>query len=459
MMKLGKTLGVAAAALFLAQGAWGANPHEGRIKGPLADGRAATAQCLKCHEEEARQIMRTTHWSWSAVARLPDGRTEARGKKNMLNNFCLAIASNWSRCTGCHISYGWEDAKFDFSDPKSVDCLVCHDTTGSYKKDVTRSGEPFKTVDLLEAAQKVGKPQRFACGSCHFKGGGGEAVKHGDLDSSLEYPDRKVDVHMSPDGLDFTCQQCHTEGGHKLVGASLGVSPTSGNHFGCDKCHTLPLHKNPTLDRHSARVACQSCHIPAFARGESATKMSWDWSTAGRDDLSADAVDQYGEHTYQKIKGSFTWGKNVIPSYRWFNGSADAYMLGDRIDPAKTTVLNAPHGSRSDPKAKIFPFKLHKGVQPYDSVNKILLPMHTAGENGFWKTFDWKKSLEAGARANGLKFSGEYGFARTEMWWKINHMVAPKEAALKCADCHGGTGRIPWKELGYPEDPMVASRK
>ena len=28
------------------------------------------------------------------------------------------------------------------------------------------------------------------------------------------------------------------------------------------------------------------------------------------------------------------------------------------------------------------------------------------------------------------------------MWWPITHMVAPKEAALSCTECHGPKGRL-----------------
>jgi mono/diheme cytochrome c family protein len=42
----------------------------------------------------------------------------------------------------------------------------------------------FKAPDLTQIAQHVGKPGRANCGACHFSGGGGDAVKHGDLDSS-----------------------------------------------------------------------------------------------------------------------------------------------------------------------------------------------------------------------------------------------------------------------------------
>ena len=57
-------------------------------------------------------------------------------------------------------------------------------------------------------------------------------------------------------------------------------------------------------------------------------------------------------------------------------------------------------------------------------------------------------------KESGLPFSGEYGFAPTEMYWRIDHMVSPKEKALGCLDCHGDNGRMDWKKLGYKGDPM-----
>ena len=58
-------------------------------------------------------------------------------------------------------------------------------------------------------------------------------------------------------------------------------------------------------------------------------------------------------------------------------------------------------------------------------------------------------------KATGLDFSGEYGFAPTETYWPINHMVNSKEGSLQCLDCHGDKGRLDWKALGYKGDPMV----
>ena len=54
-----------------------------------------------------------------------------------------------------------------------------------------------------------------------------------------------------------------------------------------------------------------------------------------------------------------------------------------------------------------------------------------------------------------MAYSGEYGFAPTEMYWSLSHMVAPKESALQCDDCHGENGRMNWEELGYYGDPLT----
>lgn len=64
--------------------------------------------------------------------------------------------------------------------------------------------------DHSQFAQSVGAPTRYTCGQCHFYGGGGDGVKHGDMDSSLVNPSRAEDVHMDAKGLNFSCQECHS---------------------------------------------------------------------------------------------------------------------------------------------------------------------------------------------------------------------------------------------------------
>ena len=130
------------------------------------------------------------------------------------------------------------------------------------------------------------------------------------------------------------------------------------------------------------------------------------------------------------------------------------YLLGDKIDPSKVTPINLPQGSISDRKAKIWPFKIHRGKQPYDAGNNYLFPPITGGKVGYWTDFDWDQAFRLGAKASNVSYSGKVGFARTEMYWPLTHMVAPREKALSCTDCHGEGGRLDWKALGYAGDPM-----
>lgn len=429
---------------------YAATDHKQRIKGPFKTGPEVTTKCLECHEQESHEVMKTTHWTWSAQQKV-NGKTIERGKKNTINNFCVSVSGNWPRCTSCHIGFGWKDASFDFSDQTKVDCLVCHDTTGTYKKNPKGAGMPKKNVDLTKVAQNVGKPSRKNCGDCHFYGGGGDRVKHGDLDSSLLDPSRNLDVHMSTGGADMACQDCHTTEDHNIKGTALVVTPGPKAHMDCIDCHTDKVHDESVLNDHTATVACQTCHIPTFAK-EFPTKTSWDWSTAGED--REPESDKYGMHTYHKKKGSFTWAKDIVPTYRWFNGTGGAYLLGDRIDPEKVTKLNWPNGSIKDKKAKIYPFKVHTGKQIYDEKNKYFIAPKLFGKGGYWKTYSWDNAAKLGMQSVNLPYSGTYDFAETAMYWRINHMVSPRENALHCLDCHGDKGRLDWRSLGYKGDPM-----
>ena len=418
--------------------------HTELLKGPYESGSDVTRACLECHEDSAHQVAQTVHWTWESEPVMLPGRDEpvTIGKKNQINNFCIGIQGNWTGCTRCHAGYGWEDAEFDFSEEENVDCLVCHEQTGTYRK--SNSGLPASEVDLVEVAQSVGTPSRTNCGSCHFNGGGGNAVKHGDLDSSLFFPSEDVDVHMGR--YDFQCVDCHQTEDHEVKGYSISVSVDHENELQCTNCHDESVHEDERSGTHLDSVACQTCHVPEGAVRD-ATKMNWDWSTAGQD-IPEDP------HEYLKIKGSFVYESNFIPEYAWFNGHADRYILGDVIDPNQVTSLNTPLGDVTDPEAKIWPFKLHTGTQIYDSGYNYLLQPKTVGEGGYWTEFDWDMAARLGSEAAGLEYSGEYGWADTDMYWALTHLVAPKEEALQCNDCHGENGRMDWEALGYYGDPI-----
>jgi len=428
-----------------------AEDHKEHIEGPFSTPQEVTETCLMCHEEVGEDVMKIRHWNWLGTEfEVPGHGTMRFGKLNMVNNFCIAVPSNWPRCTSCHIGYGWKDASFDFTDPNNIDCLVCHDQSGTYKKIPTGAGMPFENVDLLKVAQSVGKSTRKNCGSCHFDGGGGNGVKHGDLDNSLLKPSNELDVHMG--GQDFSCTECHITENHEIQGASHGSIAQGVNHIGCVECHDTEPHEKEKLNKHSGAVACQTCHIPTFGRGNP-TKMWWDWSTAGKDTTLP--KDKFGKETYNKKKGTFKWEKNVTPDYLWFNGKADYYQLGDKINPKKVIQLNDLNGNINDASAKIYPFKSMQGKQIYDKGNKYLIVPKLFGENGFWKTWDWQVASTEGMKAVELDYSGEYDFVETKLYIPIHHTVAQKEQALRCYHCHHKTKSVlDWEALGYEKDPM-----
>ena len=423
----------------------------------FAEPQKVTEACLSCHNKTDQEVMQSSHWKWERDYVTESGETIQLGKKNIINNFCIGISSNEARCTSCHIGYGWKDDSFDFTDSRNIDCIVCHDQTGTYKKFPSGAGLPVSEVKMFNGtkysppdykiiAQNVGNPTRQNCGSCHFVGGGGNNVKHGDIANELKQVTREVDVHMGVDGANMNCVDCHKTERHNISGNLYSIASTDENRVTCEQCHTEQPHTNPIINQHTNKVACQTCHIPEFAK-VSATKMSWDWSTAGKfkeDGSLLIEKDSMGNMSYHTMKGSFVWKKNVVPEYYWFNGKAKHYVLGDKIDTTNAVQLNTLLGSYSDKMAKIVPVKTHRGRQIYDAeLNTMILP-HLFGKDStaYWKNYDWNKAAKTGMESIGEPYSGKYGFTSTEMYWPINHMVAPREQSLQCADCHTRDSRL-----------------
>ena len=128
-----------------------------------------------------------------------------------------------------------------------------------------------------------------------------------------------------------------------------------------DRCRTT----SSRLNSHTARVACNVCHVPTFAKG-APTDMRRDWSLPG--DLNAETR-LYEPHMVLQT--------NVTPVYRFFNGRSTFYEFATPAVPqANGLVLMAgPLGSRAEPGAKITAMKRHDGSQPIDPVTRRLLPL------------------------------------------------------------------------------------
>lgn len=378
----------------------------------------------------------------------------------------MNIQSNEARCTSCHAGYGWKDNNFDFSDPTKVDCLVCHEQTGTYKKFPAGAGNPVSEPKVFKGnkktyyppewnkvVQSVSRPSRKNCGTCHFFGGGGDGVKHGDLDSSLFKPSKALDVHMGLDGQNFDCVRCHSTTLHNIAGRvyttpafehrkSL-IEDDLASKITCESCHSSAPHKsNNKANDHTDKVACQSCHIPEFAR-VNPTKMWWDWSTAGKKKNGKPYAEKgpFGKAVYVTKKGDFVWEKNVVPEYYWFNGSMNHLTVKDTIDPSKPVAMNWPVGGPEDENSRIFPFKVHRGKQPYDKINKNLTILHLfpkgkKDKDAYWKGYDWNRAIASGQKYAGLPCSGEYDFVETKYVFPTTHMVAPKDNVVACGECH-----------------------
>ncbi len=423
------------------------------LKQKFTSGPEVTQACLSCHSEAENQFQKTIHWTWQAGH---DRNGAIIGKAgHSLNNFCISGNMNQDKgCLSCHPGWG--------SKTESINCLVCHGQTDiNWEESFTdyqafsESDDPEEleiaeeiSGDIQAAVVDISRPTRKNCGSCHFYGGGGDGVKHGDLDSSLAKPNKQLDVHMGTDGQNFECTRCHTTSLHNIAGRiytqpaftdrkSL-IEDDLTSKITCESCHSAKPHKaGSKANDHTDKVACQSCHIPSFAR-VNPTKMSWDWSQSGKlkNGKPYKTKDEFGKHDYLSIKGQMKWAKDIKPVYQWFNGSIESFTARDTIDPAGTVKLSQPVGDPLDENSRIFPFKVHNGNQPYDKINKTLLVPLLSGPKGYWKTLDWKDALKRGNDAVGVPFSGEFDFVKTTYVFPTTHMVAPKDNVVNCTECH-----------------------
>lgn len=438
-----------------------------------------TNSCLNCHGLEGADMLMRAHYTWEGIASNITGHEgEIHGKNDLINNFCIAVPTNEGRCTQCHAGYGYADKTFTFDDPKTVDCLICHDQTDTYAKGKTTAGQPAEGVDLDIVAQSValndGVPQIKNCIDCHAKAGGGDNVKHGDLAMALLDTTREYDVHMGKDGGNFNCVTCHqarkdSEG--EVLDHGIGGMPIHSVDEGvlksCVDCHgdAASIHVGTTVaqitDSHTT-LACQVCHIPTFAR-ETSTKTEWYWSEAGQDIDPIPVDPDTNRPTYDKKKGRFVWENNVRPTLLYFDGKWDRFMIGDGNDQYTSTpvVLAKPTADYTTAGAMIYPFKKMVGDQVADAGNQTMLVPHLfgmkGGDNPYWAKYDWDLAIRDGAAYTGQTYTGDYEFVNTLMYLTVNHEVAPASEAYGkgagCNDCHFND-QIDWQALGWTADPL-----
>ncbi len=407
-------------------------PHL-RIKGLFRTERDVTVKCLECHRDQAGEIRRSSHWSWKRQRNI-NGKQTWFGKKDSLTGFGIDVGSNPERCMACHISIPPHDINLETAGPDMVNCLVCHDTTNTY-----RPGAPPEKIaglDLLSLARSAGIPSIRNCTACHFADCGLAGTDH------TAAPGQK-DVHMAREG--FRCQTCHLRSGHTLSRA------TGTEQTGCVTCHTDAPHTLTELNSHGRTIACQTCHIPVYG-ASSPTLISWNWVMAGKT-APLFRKEPDGTNTTLFNRNGVRTGTNLIPAYLWDDGSDIIYTRGKRVRPESLTILQKPadRGAAS----KIAPFKRVYATQLYDAKYRYLIsPVLAAEGPELFPASGWNEIAATGMKAIVLPYSGQYGFVPTVSFKRINHGVAPAENALDCLECHGASGRMRWDRLGYGGDPM-----
>ncbi len=426
-------------------------------------GPDVTEACLTCHNQADAQFHATVHWNW-AYEHPETG--EQLGKRHLIDNHVLSITDNEAYCATCHNGYGFDGPDYDFEASVNIDCLSCHDTTGEYEKLPGAAGHPayepteyppgsgtiWEPPDLTRIAQNVGSTSRQSCGSCHFGDRNVNPFVHGSLPAALgDDPSPELDVHMGTDFLDFSCATCHEPQQHDFISSNyypVSARDMRDSHMvqaTCVNCHDADdVHDDRYLTQHTERIACQTCHVPSYARGEP-QMVRWDWSEAGRTDEDGNPIVERNEDdllVYHGHYGAFEWDQDITPRYVWFNSIITFTTVGEEIDPNGVVQVNQYEGSYEDGESLLWPLRVYEGVQPYDTENNILLAVNLYGEedDAFWQNEDWAAALDSAMQSVDAPYSGNYGFVETEMAWPLNHMVAPASEALACAECHQQDG-------------------
>ena len=429
-----------------------------------------TKTCLQCHEPEAREFFHSQHYQWlgsgSALANDP---RQPVGKMNMINDFCTNPGASWigqvknaegkvvaSGCSGCHAGHGLKPSrKLSRQQLENIDCLICH--AEGYRRGVVqdeRGDWQWRSIlwnnqeGLDSVAKRITTPTRVMCLRCHNSSGGGANIKRGDMEYTLAKPTRDFDVHMGTDGKDMPCTNCHAEGAHRVTGrgVDLASDDSPGRRLGCTgACHEIAPHRSGKLNKHTERVECTVCHIPTFARDEP-TEMSRDWSKVV-------FSEERGRYAPTQVLE-----QNVRPVYAWYDGRSFMQLARQPVALTERGEIKSavPMGSRSDPAAKITPFKLHHGVMPVTAdKRRWLLPI--AVEDCFGAG-----DVDEAVRRAAKSFYGidelKYEWMPTVRYMSIAHGVQPAEKALDCDDCHGQGGLMDWKALGYEQDPREAAK-
>ncbi|MBI5551742.1 MAG: hypothetical protein HY911_09570 [Desulfobacterales bacterium] len=409
------------------------------------------ANCLACHPSAGREMLESNHYRWAGAA--PDmvnAPHQLQGKlTNAVNSYCINILGNWPMCGACHVGRG-ASPDVAANDPTNVDCLVCHNPDYGQRRTRLPNGSMGVADPTDSLVRAIQRPSRASCLACHAKAGGGDAVKRGDLSLAVaNNTDRNFDVHMNGAGANLNCQACHVFEAHKTIGKGSDLRATDdlarGSEVSCLTCHADKAsregHDTQKINDHVARVACQTCHVPIYAKVATETHRDW---RRHADGSVANSSAKPGHPYTEKLA-------NLIPDYRFWNRKSDNALLGDDASRTynasiETWSTSRPMGNVSD--GKLYPFKYKTAVQPKTVADDRLIALNTY--EYLKATGDVGASTQQGLQAMGYSAAEPYEWVTTDTYQLLNHGVAPASGALSCKECHGSTTRMDLKgELGY----------
>ncbi|BDV43930.1 cytochrome c [Geotalea uraniireducens] len=391
------------------------------------------ATCEECHPGTARKFLDTVHWKHASKVTNVDNLdpNQEYGMKNRIYTMCNGndIVNNlkeipknaegkskFSGCNTCHPGNHISDVGSTGKEAENaIDCLVCHSSSYDFRQRKPYKDEQGRIVmgqdRSTKAALTISTPTVKNCMVCHESAGGGVLVKRGFAFTA------DTDVHAAKG---MVCVDCHKAKDHKIP---TGYDPNNwandGVRLSCVDCHTETPHKDEAYNRHTARIACQTCHIPRTGGAVAKDFTKWEKGSDGF----------YEPTTLRKEANETT------PVYAWYNN----------------TVSNLPHfigpkGNRNDKTSKIYPFKIYIGKAYYNEKDGQLLSMDFAPPMA---TGDTLAGVASAAKTLGIKDYKPVPGWQT-IYFGSNHMVT-KSKALNCINCHGINGVLNFKELGYSE--------
>jgi len=441
-----KRLGIVAALLGVALAATTSIAGEHPGKESLAkSGYQGPETCEECHPGTAKAFLGTVHWKHASKVTNVEGLDPKKeyGMKNRIYVMCNGndVVNNlkeipkspetgktkFTGCNTCHPGNHLSDVGSTGPEAeKAIDCLVCHSGDYDFRQRKAFKDDKGRIVmgqdRSTKAALAIGKPTVKNCMVCHEAAGGGVVVKRGFTFT------KDTDAHAAKG---MVCVDCHSAKKHRMpTGTDPNNWANDGVLISCasTSCHGLKPHKDADLNRHTARIACQTCHIPRTGGAFAKDFTVWEQS-----------ADKFYEPTTLKKEANET-----TPVYAWYNG----------------TVKNSPHfigpkGNKKDAKSKITPFKIFQGKAFYDKKSGQLLSMDFAPPmaNG-----DTRAGVASAARTLGMKNPEAVAKNAVPGWQTIyfgsNHLVT-KTKSLFCANCHAPNGVLNLKELGYSEKEIL----